>query len=373
MSDSELVFTFFYILLCMCIFYPPTEFITLGLTIENLFANLLGTEEVEFIRYHQRRTSLTLFIHSCLPALYFLVHYLQFNDQYATGDQMTAVTWRIAQKFSILAVLITPAIIVYWMQHDWSNHPISKMLNKFANSARGYASVAEDIGVEFRRQDVLNMKINSITSLIATENWIIKTTPYIVYFAHQSDTTLNVNKSETFTIAEDTNDSIQIINISVKSTRPGIGEFQIRINALDFRNLQDRISRPITIASNIQFHQSIIDRFIEVFKAQVALNPVFRTNQVADSCFACMLAEPNIKLHKQCLDVNENGDAIPEDQRCRNCYCRPMWCVDCLARWFASRQNEFEKEVWLEKKCSCPLCRAPFCMLDVCYIEKIES
>lgn len=151
MSDSELVFTFFYILLCMCIFYPPTEFITLGLTIENLFANLLGTEEVEFIGYHQRRTSLTLFIHSCLPALYFLVHYLQFNDQYATGDQMTAVTWRIAQKFSILAVLITPAIIVYWMQHDWSNHPISKMLNKFANSARGYASVAEDIGVEFRR------------------------------------------------------------------------------------------------------------------------------------------------------------------------------------------------------------------------------
>lgn len=40
-------------------------------------------------------------------------------------------------------------------------------------------------------------KINAISSVIATENWIIKTTPYTVHFAHQSDTALiavKVNK-----------------------------------------------------------------------------------------------------------------------------------------------------------------------------------
>lgn len=180
-------------------------------------------------------------------------------------------------------------------------------------------------------------------------------------------------QSETYQIAPDTYDSVQIINILVKPGREGVKEFSIRINALDFRLLQDCVNRPITISSNIQFHRSIIDRFVEVFKEHVASNPIFKTNQTSETCFACMLAEPNIKLQKNCLDEYENGEIIPDADRCKNCYCKPMWCVDCLAKWFASRQNELEKDVWLQKKCSCPLCRAPFCILDVCYIEKLES
>lgn len=94
---------------------------------------------------------------------------------------------------------------------------------------------------------------------------------------------------------------------------------------------------------------------------------VFYCFQVSDLCFACMQAEPNIKLQKKCNDVlvaeNENG-------LCTNCYCRPMWCVDCMAKWFASRQNQHEKDVWLQQKATCPMCRATFCILDVCYIEK---
>lgn len=151
--------------------------------------------------------------------------------------------------------------------------------------------------------------------------------------------------------------------------RAGVKEFSIRINALDFRALQDRMLRPITILDGVTFNKSVIERFIEVFKQHIDQNPRYRVAEVTDSCFACMQAQPNIKLQKQCLDVDEEERPLSENSRCGNCYCRPMWCVDCIAKWFASRQNQHEKEVWLEKKCTCPMCRATFCILDVCYVE----
>lgn len=85
--------------------------------------------------------------------------------------------------------------------------------------------------------------------------------------------------------------------------------------------------------------------------------------EISDLCFACMLAQPNVKLHKSCPAV------APNDGECTNCYCRPMFCVDCMAKWFASRQDQDEKEKWLQQTCTCPMCRAKFCMLDVCLID----
>lgn len=40
------------------------------------------------------------------------------------------------------------------------------------------------------RQDKLMCRVNAITTVIATENWIIKTSPYFIHIAHQSDTAL---------------------------------------------------------------------------------------------------------------------------------------------------------------------------------------
>lgn len=74
-------------------------------------------------------------------------------------------------------------------------------------------------------------------------------------------------------------DSIQFINIQVKPTRTGKTSFSIRINALDFKDLQDRITRPITILSSVQFHQTVMDRFIQVFKEQIGNNPKYSIEQ----------------------------------------------------------------------------------------------
>lgn len=87
-------------------------------------------------------------------------------------------------------------------------------------------------------------------------------------------------QSDSHDLNEQMADTIQFVNIRVKPTRVGVSEFIIRINALDFKTLQDRMMRPITILDGVTFNKSVIERFIEVFKQQICLNPTYNTNEV---------------------------------------------------------------------------------------------
>lgn len=79
------------------------------------------------------------------------------------------------------------------------------------------------------------------------------------------------------------------MNIRVKPTRPGVEEFIIRINALDFKTLQDRMLRPITILDGVTFNKTVIDRFIEVFRQQIQQNPTYSTEEVTNIFSAIVL------------------------------------------------------------------------------------
>lgn len=67
MAQDTVLYTIIYGLFCICIIFPPVEFISAGFTIPSIFSSLLGDEKFDFIAYHLRRTILTMFIHSCLP------------------------------------------------------------------------------------------------------------------------------------------------------------------------------------------------------------------------------------------------------------------------------------------------------------------
>lgn len=83
--------------------------------------------------------------------------------------------------------------------------------------------------------------------------------------------------------------------------------------------------------------------------------------QELDPCIGCMQTSANIKLLKNCQEPNEG--------ECQQCYCRPMWCLTCMGKWFASRQDQQHPETWLASRVPCPTCRAKFCILDVCVIR----
>lgn len=67
MDSPVLTFTLAYAVFTLCFVFTPNEFHSAGLTIQNLFSHWLGSEDVCFIQYHIRRTSITLLIHSALP------------------------------------------------------------------------------------------------------------------------------------------------------------------------------------------------------------------------------------------------------------------------------------------------------------------
>ena len=57
----------FYFLLSFILIYPPSEIVTLGLTIQTIFSSYLGSEQMFFIEYHIKRILLQMSIQCFIP------------------------------------------------------------------------------------------------------------------------------------------------------------------------------------------------------------------------------------------------------------------------------------------------------------------
>lgn len=80
------------------------------------------------------------------------------------------------------------------------------------------------------RIDKFCYSMNAINTVIVTDNWIIKTTPYSIEVAHQSDTALVVISSDLHldTTAHRQLCEVQYLTLEVKSSREGVKPFTIR-------------------------------------------------------------------------------------------------------------------------------------------------
>ena len=65
--SPDFIYSVIYVILALCLIAPPVEFVSIGLTIQNLFSSFLGSEEMNFIFYHIKRTTCTYIFHSIIP------------------------------------------------------------------------------------------------------------------------------------------------------------------------------------------------------------------------------------------------------------------------------------------------------------------
>merc|ERR1712126_322396 len=69
---TDIYFSILYGMFVICFVVPPREFAAAGITIQNIFSSYLGSEDIDFIGYHLKRTSVTAAVHWLLPLLYYL-------------------------------------------------------------------------------------------------------------------------------------------------------------------------------------------------------------------------------------------------------------------------------------------------------------
>ncbi|XP_050395873.1 E3 ubiquitin-protein ligase TM129 isoform X2 [Patella vulgata] len=360
MDSNALFYSLIYIFICVCFLAPPTEFVSSGLTIQNLLSNFLGSEDLNFIYYHIRRTSVTVVIHSFLLLGYYIGLAVCAPELKLFYINTLPTLWQIYLLVAVIVPIITCITAFYWSRNKWNYHPIANEL-RFLSSDGNWRSVASAIDIEFRRIDKFTTGSFG-RRVIVTDSWVMKTSTYYVHVARQSDIHLTLSHSEEHAISYENNLTAQFLSILVSGINPNLKPFYIRLNALEYGDLKEKLHLPVRNVRSIVIQQSLSDKFIEAFRQQVSENAVYTlpSDMEVDNCIGCMIKLSNVKLRKQCDDLS-NGE-------CQQCYCRPMWCLECMGKWFASRQNQQEPETWLGSISPCPTCRAKFCVLDVCPI-----
>ncbi|XP_028271368.1 E3 ubiquitin-protein ligase TM129 isoform X5 [Parambassis ranga] len=281
MESSELSLTLAYVVFSVCFVFTPNEFRSAGLTIQNLFSSWLGSEDVNFIQYHVRRTSVTVLVHSVLPLGYYV----------------------------------------------------------------GMCIAAPEKHLVYINQQV---------------------TTYHIYMALQSECHVTVIDSIQHHLSPDSATPTEILTLRVDSINPAVRPFNICVNSTEYAELREKLQAPIRNSPNVVIHQTIGELFLETFRAQVNLNQSYTlpSGQEVEPCIGCMQVPANTKLVRLCQAAG--GDIESE---CQQCFCRPMWCLSCLGRWFASRQDQQRPETWLSSKVPCPTCRAKFCIVDICMVR----
>ncbi|XP_029960680.1 E3 ubiquitin-protein ligase TM129 [Salarias fasciatus] len=365
MESPELSFTLAYVALSVCFVFTPNEFRSAGLTVQNLFQSWLGSEDVGFIQYHVRRTSVTLLVHSALPLGYYLGMSLAAPEKELLSVLQVDGVWRAFLLLSLCLHLSSWMLVLYWSLSSWSNHPISRALRAHVRPALpGWGAVATSINTEFRRIDKFATGPPA-ARVIVTDGWVLKVSTYHIHLALQSECHVTVTQSRQHQFSPDLASPTEILTLRVESINPSVGGFSISVNSSEYADLRDKLRAPIRNSANVVIHQTMSELFLETFRAQIDLNPPYRVpgGQEMESCIGCMQTPANTKLLRLCTAADS------EDSECEQCFCRPMWCLSCLGRWFASRQDQQRPETWLSSRVPCPTCRAKFCVLDICPVR----
>ena len=361
-----LLFTIGYCLLAFCFIAPPDAFRSGGLTIQNLFQSFLGSEQIDFVGYHIRRTTVTVVCHSALPLGHYILGGAFSEDLNVFNLYHSGLIVKVYFTITLSVLLFGCCLAAFWSWNNCVYHPLVRVLGSYTGPWRATAS---SVNIEFRRIDKFCSRTSIGGSKIyVTDSWIIKTSAYRIDLAHQQNVHLTIQRSEDHAMSFESQTPVQFLWIKVQSINLAVKPFILRVNSTEYGDIKDKLQSPVRNARNVVIHQTLSDQFLAAFGERVEANQQYFLPSDApqpEGCVGCMAHVSNIKLMKMCSD--------PGDGECQQCYCRPMWCFQCMGKWFASRQDQKRPETWMGSTAPCPTCRARFCVLDVCIIPNISD
>ena len=137
------------------------------------------------------------------------------------------LAWQIYVAMCIILPLCTSALVFYWSRDKWKMHPIARTLQHHAPSGSNWHAVASSINIEFRRIDKFTTGLPG-RRLIVTDSWLMRTTTYYVYIAHQSDLHLQLVGTDEHQLSHESPTGAQYLSIIVNTTNQFVKPFSIR-------------------------------------------------------------------------------------------------------------------------------------------------
>ncbi|KAI8439875.1 hypothetical protein MSG28_001343 [Choristoneura fumiferana] len=286
----DILITLAYLLFTICVIYPPTEFVSAGFTIAQLFDSYLVSENVNFMGYHMKKITITALVHSALPLGY--ITCLYFGGE--------GGSWMLAAfaATSIIPLLMVYKIVCWWEKK--TKHPAVRALVPYESEGSDWRVVAAQLNTEFRGVDKVSVPLTATSKLIATETWLIKVSSYSLNIVKQSDCALVATNTDIPDLTASGEEETQFVNIQVIPSRDDISPFMFRVTTAALRDLQPRLAQP-----------------------------------EPEVCIGCMQAPADVKLSRRCLPPPPGLQGGPPE--CQQCHCRVLWCCSCMARWWAAR------------------------------------
>ncbi|CAD5214742.1 unnamed protein product [Bursaphelenchus okinawaensis] len=270
----------------------------------------------------------------------------------------------IIEVLVLLSITFTSlgfGFVAYLMSGDFEHHYVTSKLKRIRED---WHLLSRDVSREMMDPFSIKLVDSNESGVYVLDNYLIRVRPYNLEIARLEDATFTVRKVLDHPLRNQ-NDDYQLILVDVDSVSGSFNPFKIHLQSRTIMQLiRDKIGSEFRILSTVQMTFSMQDRFVQDFRSVISENEVFeyRTNEDLDVCFGCMAVPPNVKLQKLC-----------EAPDCTSCSCRPTWCHSCLARIFATEQDQERPEGWMAGRARCPTCRLNFCVLDVRPLKVIRD
>ncbi|GMT35445.1 hypothetical protein PFISCL1PPCAC_26742 [Pristionchus fissidentatus] len=359
MDDKSLVLPgAIFALFSIAMIWPPDEFVSAGATFEHLFYRWIGDFSLNIVEYQLRKILVNRVCVACLPALFSLYIILNVPP--------TALSTFVATA-GLASMIMGLAYAFYTISTNFSQ---TRQVKELALYGGDVHRLMTEITQEYLEFANFAVSFAHSSREVVGSHWLIHITRFDFTIVNLTDVVFEVVRSATVDLnIERPNDQLQFLIIEAKIPHKNIKSFRFRVRTDQFRDLQDRVAAPIGMARNVILHQSLNERFVKAFVSCIDKNPraVYSRLGELEPCFGCSSEIPNVKIEKRCTSIIEGA------RECRQCFCRPMWCVGCLGRIFAAKQEQERPDIWLDGQATCPTCRAEFCMLDVAFVVAEES
>lgn len=373
-NSAVVLHTIVFAVIVLLLLYPPDAFVGAGLTFDSLAYGYLGSPEMNMLEFHCRRIVLARGFIFCLP--YLLVLSIYFTKEHAV--LFTSHPTRFIHYFALVSPVLAIGAVGYIFYHTMTGFRNLRAMRKLKNYGYDTQQIFTTLSSEFVRITAFRHTISNVSKLIITDSclfycsrfqFVVAKLPEVRFRVVQAEDTMNrlhfaLGMNQYLTVAVSLPDDIKNLN------------FEFKIDNVSMRDLEGKLGADrIEFSAEVRLKMSLTDKFIEAFLDQAKKNARF-TNYVKedlDPCLGCSEKLSNVKLSRQCHEVDPN--LLPEGQRstCTLCQCRPMWCVSCMARIFLAKQDQSRPTSWLEGTCSCPTCRATFCIMDVALLSHFDE